>query len=221
MIFPNPLNLRFFIDTIDSLKNEFRNDTTNRVVVTGISDVSRKYDVAWFRKKYGGHIIAFNQEPLLATQRDFMHPLFFKFLKEADEVWDYDDRQVKLLQSINPNTTIHILKPYKNWGAYNNVSKDIDILFYGALNEHRQKVINALKTRYNVIVCKGIFGDDLDSYIMRSKILLNIHFYYECAMQEQARMVRWLGSPCKIISEKSWKNYLGVNELSYSELFNL
>ena len=102
MIFPNPLNLRFFIDTIDSLKNEFRNDTTNRVVVTGISDVSRKYDVAWFRKKYGGHIIAFNQEPLLATQRDFMHPLFFKFLKEADEVWDYDDRQVKLLQSINP-----------------------------------------------------------------------------------------------------------------------
>lgn len=221
MIFPNPLNLKFFIDTIDSLRNEFRNDVSNNVVVTGVSDISRRFDVAWFRKKYGGKIIAFNQEPLLASQRDFMHPLFFKFLKEADEVWDYDERQVDIVKRVNPNTSLHILKPYKDWGVYGSVPKDIDILFYGAMNDHRKKVIDTLKFRYNLVVCNGLFGDELDAYIMRSKILLNVHYYYECAMQEQARMVRWLGSPCRIVSEKSWKNYLNVEELSYSELLSL
>ena len=221
MIFPNPLNLKFFIDTIDSLQNEFCNDTSNTVVVTGVSDISRKYSVSWFRKKYGGKVIAFNQEPLLASQRDFMHPLFFKFLKEADEVWDYDERQVELIRTINSNVNLHVLTPYKNWDAYEKVPKDIDILFYGTLNEHRRKVIDALKSKYNLVVCNGVFGDSLDSYILRSKILLNIHFYYECAMQEQARMVRWLGSPCRIVSEKSYKNYLNVEELDYSELLLL
>ena len=62
--------------------------------------------------------------------------------------------------------------------------------------------------------------DTLDQYIMRSKILLNIHFFYEVAMQEQARIVRWLGAPNKIISERSVHNYLGVTELSYEEMLN-
>ena len=40
-------------------------------------------------------------------------------------------------------------------------------------------------------------------------------------MQEQARMIKWIGAPCRIISEKSWKNYLGVEEYEYEDLFNL
>jgi hypothetical protein len=56
---------------------------------------------------------------------------------------------------------------------------------------------------------------------MRSKILLNIHYYYECALQEQARMIRWIGAPCRIISEKSFKNYLNVEELEYVDMFKL
>ena len=56
---------------------------------------------------------------------------------------------------------------------------------------------------------------------MRSKVLLNLHYYYESSMQEQARMIRWIGSPCRIVSEKSFKNYLNVEEFEYKELMNL
>ena len=99
--------------------------------------------------------------------------------------------------------------------------KDIDILFYGAMNEHRATVLNELRKRYNVVVIGDVFGGALDEFILRSKVLLNIHYFYECAMQEQARMIRWIGSPCRIISERSWKNYLNVEELEYKELLKL
>lgn len=211
-----------FIDTIQSLQNEFKNDSSNTVLVLDIANTSKKYDVNYFKQKYpNSKIIAFNQEPLLATQHNFMHKKFYKFLKEADEIWDYDEYNVNVIKTINKNTKLHILKPYKNWDKYKPVKKDIDILFYGWVNEHREKLLNKLKEKYNVVILTNTFGDNLDSYILRSKILLNIHYYYECAAQEQARMIRWIGAPCRIISEKSTKNYLNVEELSYEDLFNL
>ena len=210
-----------FNDTVDSLKNEFKNDTSNCVVICGAHDFSRqKKDVAYFKNKYkGAKIIAFNQEPLLATQRQFMHKEYFRFLKEADEVWDYDQQNIDVLKKIRPDIKLHILKPYKEWPKEH--EKDIDILFYGTMNEHRKKLLDVLSKKYNIKIIKTWNGDELDSYILRSKILLNIHYYYECSMQEQARMIRWIGAPCRIISETSKNNYLGVEEMDYKKLFEL
>jgi len=114
---------------------------------------------------------------------------------------------------IRPDVKLHVLKPYKDWSAFKPVAKDIDILFYGSMNEHRAKILNELKKKYKVAIIQTWDGRVLDSYIMRSKVLLNLHFYYESSMQEQARMIRWIGSPCRIVSEKSWKNYLNVEEI--------
>jgi hypothetical protein len=40
-------------------------------------------------------------------------------------------------------------------------------------------------------------------------------------LQEQARMIRWIGAPCRIVSEPSVHNYLGVEEMSWEELKTL
>ena len=208
-------------DTIDSLKNEFKNNTSNDVIICGAHDLSRTQSIDNYKKKYN-KVIVFNQEPLTATQRQFMHRNYFTWLKLADEVWDYDEQNIAVLKSFRPDIKLHILKAYKQWPI--DSKKDIDILFYGSLNEHRIKLLNHLKKKYKVYEVLDIYSKDaqrLDELILRNKILLNIHYYYECAMQEQARMVRWLGAPCRIISEKSNKNYLGVEEKSYDELFNL
>ena len=162
----------------------------------------------------------FNQEPLTATQRQFMHKGYFAWLKQADEVWDYDEQNIEVLKMARPDVKLHILKPYKDWSKYKPVAKDIDILFYGALNEHRTKILNKLRKKYNVVHLHSFDSKIIDEHILRSKILLNIHYYYECAMQEQARMIRWIGSPCRIVSEKSHKNYLNVEEKTENELLN-
>ncbi|MBR4618686.1 MAG: hypothetical protein IKO49_05220, partial [Bacilli bacterium] len=82
-------------------------------------------------------------------------------------------------------------------------------------------VLDELKKKYKVVILNSWDGNVIDNYIMRSKVLLNIHYYYESSMQEQARMIRWIGAPCRIVSEKSFKNYLGVEEKEYNELKNI
>jgi len=202
-----------FNDTIDSLKNEFKDDKSNNVIICGAHDFSRTQSIDFYKKKYD-KVIVFNQEPLTATQRQFMHKGYFAWLKQADEVWDYDEQNIEVLKLIRPDVKLHILKPYKDWSKYAPVAKDIDILFYGSMNEHRAKILNELKKKYKVVILTNCWNtNELDDYILRSKILLNIHYYYESSMQEQARMIRWIGSPCRIISEKSYKNYLNVEEI--------
>lgn len=209
-----------FNDTIDSLRNEFKDDTTNDVIICGAHDFSRTQSIDDLKKKYS-RVIIFNQEPLRATQRQFMHKGYFAWLKQADEVWDYDEQNIDVLKLIRLDVKLHVLKPYKDWSVYKPVVKDIDILFYGSMNEHRARVLNELKKKYKVAIIQTWDGRVLDSYIMRSKVLLNLHYYYESSMQEQARMIRWIGSPCRIVSEKSHNNYLGVEEIDYEDLVNL
>ena len=209
-----------FQDTLASLQSEFKDDRSNDLIVCGAHDFSKYNDLSVLRRQYS-RIIIFNQEPLTATQRQFMHPRYENWIKEADDVWDYDEKNIEYLKKIRSDVKLHVLKPFKDWSKYQVPEKDIDILFYGAMNEHRATVLSELRKRYNVVVIGDVFGDALDEFILRSKVLLNIHFYYECAMQEQARMIRWIGAPCRIISEKSWKNYLEVEELEYEELLKL
>ena len=209
-----------FNDTIDSLRNEYKDDNSNDVIVCGAHDFSRTQPIEALKQRYG-KIIVFNQEPLTATQRQFMHQNYYIWLKRADEVWDYDEQNIEVLKLIRPDVKLHILKPYKDWSKYKPVVKDIDILFYGSINEHRRAVLDALKKKYNVVILNSWDGNVIDNYIMRSKVLLNIHYYYESSMQEQARMIRWIGAPCRIVSEKSFKNYLNVEEFDYKDLVNL
>ena len=208
-----------FNDTIDSLKNEFKDDKSNNVIICGAHDFSRTQSIDFYKKKYD-KVIVFNQEPLTATQRQFMHKGYFAWLKQADEVWDYDEHNIEVLKLIRPDVKLHVLKPYKDWNKYTPVTKDIDILFYGTMNEHRAKILNELKKKYKVVILNSWDGRVIDNHIMRSKILLNLHYYYESSMQEQARMIRWIGAPCTIISEKSNKNYLDVFEVDYNNLIN-
>ena len=208
-----------FNDTIDSLKHEYSEDQSNDAVICGAHDLSHTQSIDDYKRKYG-KVIVFNQEPLLAKQRNFMHIGYFAWLSMADEVWDYDEENLKVLRLIRPDVKLHVLKPYKIWP--NEAKKDIDILFYGSMNEHRRKILGALCKHNKVKILENCWdSNELDQWILRSKVLLNLHFYYETALQEQARMIRWIGSPCRIISEPSVHNYLNVCELPAAEIANL
>jgi len=216
-----------FNDTIDSLKNEFKDDKSNTVIVFGSQHIPFS-EFCSLKEKYD-KIIVFQMEPLTTQQKIIwsssgqnIDKNYFAWLKHADEVWDYDEQNFEILNLIRPDVKLHTLKPYKNWNLYPPVEKDIDILFYGVMNEHRSIIINELKKRHNVVVLTDCWNQNLlDQYILRSKILLNLHYYYDAACQEQARMIRWIGAPCRIVSEKSHKNYLNVEEFDYEDLVKI
>jgi hypothetical protein len=61
---------------------------------------------------------------------------------------------------------------------HNYINKDIDILFYGRLNERRLNILNILKQKYNVVILSSFSGEsenkEICNVIKRSKIVLNI-----------------------------------------------
>ena len=215
IIYTNPV----FIDTAHSVMNEFRDDTSNTLLIIGAINVCADNDYAEYTKGYD-RVIIYNQEPYDSLLVSNFPEKYMDWLRRADEVWDYTEENVQYLAAQGIQAKLHILKPYKNWDMYAPIQKDIDVLFIGTLYERRQTVIDFLRQRYNVVVTPDhTYGDVLDDYILRSKILLNIHGTTH--FQEQARMVKWLGAPCQIISERSTHNYLNVPEMDYWELFCL
>lgn len=142
-------------DTADSLKHEFRDDDSNTVCVLGGYDLSQTHNFAMLREKYN-KVIMFNQEPLLASQHQFMHKNYFYWLKAADEVWDYDEQNLALLKTVRPDAQLHILKPYKDYGGFGKVKKDIDILFYRVYERAQTKNIGQVVKVIQIKVCTDI-----------------------------------------------------------------
>jgi hypothetical protein len=87
----------------------------------------------------------------------------------------------------------------------NNIEINYDLLFFGNLNKRRTDICNILKDKYNILVVNDLFGYELYKVIMKSKIILNIHYYIN-AVLETARINDVLRFNKVIISEKSCDN---------------
>ena len=80
--------------------------------------------------------------------------------------------------------------------------KDIDILFYGNINNYRKKILDSISSKYNIKILENSFDKELIEYISRSKIILNIH-YYKDALLELCRIHEAIPYNCRILSEIS------------------
>jgi hypothetical protein len=58
------------------------------------------------------------------------------------------------------------------------VVKDIDVLFYGLINDRIAKILGDYKcSGLNIHTSFGIYEKDRDDLIARSKLVLNLHYY--------------------------------------------
>ncbi|MDR1323076.1 MAG: hypothetical protein LBK68_01425 [Candidatus Margulisbacteria bacterium] len=143
-----------------------------------------------------------------------------KFFQNAVELWDYSENNVEFLR------TEHIPAKLLPLGYHEKLelltppdkNKDIDVLFYGGLNERRIKVLEQLQSRgVKVQVLsydQSAFSGKRDEYIARTKIVLNIH-YYETKIFEAARISYLLNNKVLVITEQSADNpYTAVDLIS-------
>ncbi len=136
-------------------------------------------------------------------------------IRPATEIWDYDVLNIKFLEWKNIKVDKFVPFRYTNsiYVADNWKSEcDIDILFYGFINERRFKIFNDLQSRlynkYSIVWLYGIDYEKLDEYMARSKIILNLHISEPYNRQEQVRMFYPIINKKCVISEKSQINYL-------------
>jgi hypothetical protein len=123
--------------------------------------------------------ILFNLEQL-ESDSQYCSPRYFDCLARH-EVWDYSSRNIAFLvnKGINPSAK---LVPLGFSPSVSRIEKakiqDIDVLFYGAINERRKKILDdATAAGLNVVSLIGVYGDELDQHIARSKVVLNLHFH--------------------------------------------
>ena len=81
--------------------------------------------------------------------------------------------------------------------------QDIDVLFYGSVNERRDRILSALEAE-GVLVHRafGVYGVERDRLIARAKIVLNIHAY-ETELFEMVRVSYLLTNAKAVVSELS------------------
>ena len=112
--------------------------------------------------------------------------------KNATTIFDYSKMNITNYPEELKDKTLYLPIPLfdeKNPKVVSNIEKEYDVLFFGGLNDRRQKIMEYLKgnTDMNIRIVTNVFGEDLYDIIKKSHIVLNIHFK-EKSLLETARI---------------------------------
>jgi hypothetical protein len=96
------------------------------------------------------------------------------------EVWDYSRRNIEKLNELGVIKAKLFKIGFQRELVRLDTSKtkDIDVLFYGSMNERRKDIIEKLVSKgLKVKSLFGVYGKERDDWVARSKLVLNHHFY--------------------------------------------
>ncbi len=131
-------------------------------------------------------------------------PKYLSLLKDH-EVWDYSKVNIERLEKDHGIKAKYVpvgYHPCMTNPLIPKLKQDIDVLFYGSRNHRRLAILDQLESKgLNVVSLFGVYGDKLDEYIARSKIVLNVH-YYDTAIFEIFRCAYLFANKRFVVSER-------------------
>jgi len=134
---------------------------------------------------------------------------------EKFQFWDYSDKNIARFKELGIlNVKLLRLGFQKELSRIKkSPQQDIDVLFYGSMNERRYKVLSQLQASGLKVQCLyGSYGTERDQWIGRSKVVLNHHFY-RSEIFEIVRVFYLLSNAIAVVAE--------VNETtSIEQVFN-
>jgi SAM-dependent methyltransferase len=146
--------------------------------------------------------IVYNLEQLGGPQ---LQPGYYELARQH-QIWDYDSRNIEKWKSLGcARTPVHVPIGYvpELTRITAAPTQDIDVLFYGSLNQRRNHILSALKDLgIKVHAVFGVYGRERDVLIARSKIVLNVHFY-EAKVFEIVRVSYLLANSKAVVTECS------------------
>ena len=118
-----------------------------------------------------------------------------KFVRGAMDVWD--------------GSTNWKIGYADHWRLQMEEAKDIDILFYGMMNDRREKIFKKIEEVAKITIVEGY---DVMKYVMRAKIVLSVHYYHN-HINDMARVAPLLSNKAFVLAEKGrdeWYNNGGL-----------
>ncbi|AJC21204.1 hypothetical protein [Pandoraea pulmonicola] len=166
-----------------------------------------------------------NTEPLGSVATEWKSAILG--FGERFEMWDYSARNIEFLNGMPGGSRVRLLRlGYHR--TLNRISRkmprDIDVLFYGFVNERRKQVMDRLEAAGLKVVCvTGLYGAKRDDLIARSRVVLNMHFF-DSHIFEIVRVFYLMTNGVAVVSEVGPttsvdERYLqGIDASPYDEL---
>jgi hypothetical protein len=128
---------------------------------------------------------------------------YFRLLQSC-QLWDYSARNIASLARLGVTENVrHVPVGYVPELTRITAApvEDIDVLFYGSVNDRRNTVISGLRQAgLNAHAVFGVYGAARDALIARSKVVLNMH-YYEANIFELVRVSYLLANRKAVVAE--------------------
>jgi len=118
-----------------------------------------------------------------------------RILDSALAIWDYDERNVLLM----PSKAHWLIPPGINHQKLDGM-RDIDVMHYGSINEHRRSLLNEIGDHCCIKIVEDVYGEAMYALLRRAKVVLNLH-YYPNAPLEVFRIYEALSFACHVVSE--------------------
>jgi len=122
------------------------------------------------------------------------------------EVWDYSQKNVDKLKELGVKNIHHVPIGYVPELSYfeRGYNRDIDILFYGSVNERRAKIIEKLKEvpNLNFQIVHHVYGEERDNLISRSKLVINLH-NHDTEILEMVRVSHLIQNRIPVLCERN------------------
>ena len=175
-----------------------RNRIQGKAIILGANLLADLPDI-----KPPGKSILYNLEQITPGS-EWLSPGYLKLLRRH-HVWDYSQYNIEQLAMLGIRNVTHCPIGYSEaLSRFDpDTQKDIDVLFYGSLNERRNRILADMKnTGLRVESLFGVYGKQRDAVIARSRIVLNIH-YYPSKIFEIVRISWLLANRVCVVSEQS------------------
>ena len=128
--------------------------------------------------------IIFNLEQLTGDSK-WMNPEYLAHLRNFP-VWDYSPGNIAALEQLGLTGVQHVPPGYvpEMTRISRDYPQDVDVLFYGLINDRRHAVIKRLyDAGLKVLATQEAFGNLRDALLARSRLLLNVHYYVPARLE--------------------------------------
>lgn len=121
--------------------------------------------------------VVYNLEQVSA--RDVPMKPHYLALMRARPVWDYSRRNVTALSTLGVRARfVPVGYRPELTRIVPATQRDVDVLFYGAVNDRRRRVLEELAARgVETLALQNYYGALRDGFIARARVVLNMHFY--------------------------------------------
>ncbi|MBI2307765.1 MAG: methyltransferase domain-containing protein [Rhodocyclales bacterium] len=123
-------------------------------------------------------------------------------LLRSRPVWDYSRQNLERLRFLGVAGGTFVPVGYvPQLTRIPREEEDIDVLFYGCINERRKKILEGLIERgLRIEFLSGVYREPRDHLIARAKVVLNLH-YYDANVFEIVRVSYLLANEKAVVAE--------------------